>query len=1175
MKQSKFAAWVVERYPSPLDTLSRYIEDAQAAAACVGALLDAMPDLDGKWHKLPELDGKNTKTRSYRGEWVTDNDGTVWPSITFTAIGRSAVYWKPRDQAFQDWKASASEDASGAANEARREEYRRRAAELQAEAHTKRAANDEQRQAGRQAAAEAAAMVWASASPCVGHAYLTVKRVQAHGLRVVTLDQRARLWNDEKAKWQTVPVARRGEILVPMVAVDGSLFNVQRISEDGEKRFLMGGRKQGTFHRIEGTGLAWIAEGYATAATIHAATGAAVLVAFDAGNMASVAAELPGRLNAVAADNDAKGAGQKGAEATRLPFVMPPTVGDDWNDHAARFGLASVAELLACALSPARVELAEDYPPRLSLPIFTDLANLPRIELLGREQVWFNKLAKEADPLQAAAVAWAICRKRAVTIPTQMTLDELLERIEQAAADRLHPETVATMGRALTHWNNQRHKRALSHVTVSPEILRRHRHEVRTELPELGADDYQGVVLLWAPMASGKTQRVGKPFATWARQNGRFIATCHRRSLVAEMAERLSCDHYGDVTKETAWSVQALATCLPSITKGAHAQIIRECAYLFVDEIAQVLRFLESDKTCRTEEGTNAEVYQYLRDLVSRARCVIGADAGMDNRVVQFLESCRPGEQFRIIEVRPRNEGLGAGTGYGADAVAAVYGEMCARVADGQRIWVSCESEKRVAEVARLLESTGARVLAVTASNRGNSKQAAFWQHPEAVSRTYDAVVHSPVISSGLSIEHKADGAWFHHGFFIGGGHAITPADAAQMMRRVRYLRRWSIALVANTMRGLDDPEAMLLGMEAAAAAEGTAAAATKFDGFVADIRADNSNARADFAAGLIWVLQRAGFSLKRLQMQADAPDANELKALRTELADERRAAILGASDLNDDEARRLRSAEHRTQEQSDALTKHAIRHALGITDVTDDALDIWDDGRGPRRLDRFSAAVFGLAERNDDAKHMTQRRFTRARVTAYRDFFDDVEIRPGLRVDDDTADQLIHRAIDRRHLLAWLGIVPSRFGSSTGNDKDGEQKPFPMPKAPQKDVGEIFRAMGLELKRRRNEWAGTKCYELQEAAFQVTAGWAERRNSARCGVITYGKTGQVALFSRGEDDAHWLAIRNQLIAEVDQMTRQRAESLILAHLNSRGPTAGARSTALWFKLVFVERCAA
>ncbi|MGK8941589.1 plasmid replication protein, CyRepA1 family [Stutzerimonas stutzeri] len=1134
-----------------------------------------MPALDGSRHYLPDLKGQNDKRHYYRANLETDKDGTVWPCITFGTFKQTGAtqYWKPRDLVWQEFQAA---NDNGAPSPDRRAEYLRRAAELQAQADAARAIREAQTEEGRQAAAAAAAAVWAAATPCAGHAYLTGKGVQSYGLRMATADHRARLWSDEDGEWKDVFTARAGELLLPMTDAAGKLCNLQRIDASGRKRFLMGGRKKGTFHRIEGTAPAWMAEGYATGATVHAATGAAVVVAFDAGNLAEVASQLADQVGAVAADNDAKNAGRKGAEATGLPYAMPPTVGDDWNDHAARYGLQSVAELLACAIVPASVPSpANDNDPRQALPIFTDLANLPRIELAGREQVWFNKLAKEADPLQAAAVAWAICRKRAVTIPTQTTLAELLERIELCAADRLHAETVATMGRALTRWNNQRHKRALAHVTVSPEVLRRHRHEVCAELPELNATDYEGVLLLWAPMASGKTQRIGKPFAEWARQQGRFIATCHRRSLVAEMAERLACDHYGEVTQETACSVYALATCLPSITKGAHRQIIEECAYLFVDEIAQVLRFLESDKTCRTEEGTNAEVYQRLRDLVSHASCVIGADAGMDDRVVQFLESCRPGEQFRIIEVRPRREGLTASTGYGADAVAAVYGEMCARVADGQRIWVGCESEKRVAEVAKLLEVTGARVLAVTASNRGNAKQAQFWADPENVSRQYDAVVHSPVISSGLSIEHKEAGACFDHGFFIGGGHAITPADAAQMMRRVRYLRRWSIALVANTMRGQDDPEAMLLGMEAAAAAEGVTATATTFDAFVADIRADNNNARADFAAGLLWVLQRAGFALERLQLQADAPDADELKALRAELDAERRAAIMSARDLRDDEARRLRSAEHRTQEQSDALTKHAIRQALGVAEVTDEALDVWDDGRGPRRLDRFSAAVFGLADARDEAKHMTQRRFTRARVAAYRPLLGNVIPRPGLRIDDETAEHLISRAIERRHLLAWLGIVPGRFGAFMGQDKDGNQKPFPMPKAPQKDVGEIFRAMGLKLKRRQNRHDGTKCYELQSAAYQAVVSWAERRNSHRSGVITLDKYTATVTLSRAEDDAHWLAIRRELFAQAGQMTRQHAESIILTHLNSRGSSYGAKVTAMWFKTVFAERCAA
>lgn len=1169
----RFAAWIAEHYPSPLDTLTRWFEDAQDKAASIGALLDVLPELDGSWHKLPDLDGKNRQKRSYIGEWVTDNDGT-WPSITFTAIGRSKVPWNPRDLAFQEWRASSKNTPVSGDKQA---EYRERAARFRVAADAKKAESDAQRLAGQEAAAKAAMEAWNAATACAGHSYLSAKGVQPFGLRIASKTSKALLWSDDKREWLETIVAQAGDLLVPVVDVTGKLWNLQRINAKGQKRFIMGGLKKGSFHKIDGTEPAWIAEGYATAATVHAATGAAVVVAFDAGNLAAVSAVLGERLNAVAADNDENNAGSKGAEAAGLPIAMPPTVGDDWNDHAARFGLESVAELLAHVTVPSAVPLpGEPKNPRLLLPIFSNLAGLERVELTGRDQVWFNRLSREAEPSTVAAVAWAICRKRAISLPVQMDPQDLIGRIESAAADRLHPDTVAAMKLALARWNSQRQARALAHVTISKDLLNRHIHQVYDELPTFTDDDYSGVILLWSPMGSGKTKRVGKPFAEWARSRGRFIATCHRRSLVGELAKVLGCDHYNDVTREIAWSVHSLATCLPSITKSSHAQIINECEFLFVDEIAQVLRFLESDKACRTEEGTNAHVYEALRSLVARAKCVIGADAGMDDRVVRFLEDCRPNEQFRIVEVRPSSLGLAAQYAYGADAVAAVYGEMCARLAEGQRIWVSCESEKRVAEVVKLLEKTGRRVLGLTASNKGNAEQSAFWSAPEAVSREYDAVVHSPVISSGLSIEHRGSGH-FDHGFFIGGGHAITPADAAQMIRRVRYLRSWSIALVANTMRGLDDPESMLTGMEAAASIEGRPSNATGFDNFVAGIRSDNNNARSDFAAGLFWNLQNAKFKLTRLSLDSDSADSDLLKQLREELDQERQAAIISAHDLDEDEARRLRTAEKRTQSQSDALTKHAIRKALGIEQVTAEALEIWDDGRGVRRLDRFSSAVFGQAERHDDSEHMTQRRYSRARVTAYRILFEGIEVAPGLRVTDEMAEELISRVIEHRHLFAWLGIAPSRFGAFTGCDQDGIQKPFPRPKTPQKDVGEIFRAMGLVLKRRRNEWAGTKSYELTDAAFQEVEVWAKRRDSARSGVITLGKytaSGTVEGF-RSPDDAFWLNIRRHLLENIQEHDMHSAKALVNASLKSRGLTYGAKVTAFWLRDVFSERLSA
>lgn len=65
----------------------------------------------------------------------------------------------------------------------------------------------------------------------------------------------------------------------------GTLSSLQEIYADGEKSFLFGGAKQGRFFTIPGTGKVAVCEGYATAASIHMATGWTTVVAFDAGNL--------------------------------------------------------------------------------------------------------------------------------------------------------------------------------------------------------------------------------------------------------------------------------------------------------------------------------------------------------------------------------------------------------------------------------------------------------------------------------------------------------------------------------------------------------------------------------------------------------------------------------------------------------------------------------------------------------------------------------------------------------------------------------------------------------------------------------------------------------------------------------------------------------------------------
>jgi hypothetical protein len=92
-------------------------------------------------------------------------------------------------------------------------------------------------------------------------------------------------------------------VLVIPLRDGAALHSLQFIDAEGGKRFLTGGRVAGCYFSIgnptSATALC-IAEGFATSATIHEATGCQVAVAFNAGNLEPVARALRAKFPDVA-----------------------------------------------------------------------------------------------------------------------------------------------------------------------------------------------------------------------------------------------------------------------------------------------------------------------------------------------------------------------------------------------------------------------------------------------------------------------------------------------------------------------------------------------------------------------------------------------------------------------------------------------------------------------------------------------------------------------------------------------------------------------------------------------------------------------------------------------------------------------------------------------------------
>jgi putative DNA primase/helicase len=143
-------------------------------------------------------------------------------------------------------------------------------------------------------------------------------------------------------------------LLVPVQDMVGTIHGLQFIAPDGTKKFKTGTNKRGHFYgigRAKGDTLL-IAEGYATAASLHRFTDYPVLVAFDAGNLKPVAeavrAKCPYLKIIICADDDRWTPGNPGltkaSEAARAvngllaipPFPEPRTIeqGTDFNDLA-------------------------------------------------------------------------------------------------------------------------------------------------------------------------------------------------------------------------------------------------------------------------------------------------------------------------------------------------------------------------------------------------------------------------------------------------------------------------------------------------------------------------------------------------------------------------------------------------------------------------------------------------------------------------------------------------------------------------------------------------------------------------------------------------------------------------------------------------------------------------
>ncbi len=296
-------------FGGPFIPKRKYVEppEIQMADAMRSAGIEppANIQIDGQLHRF------STKGRS------RDDSGWYIAFPDEPVAGRFGCW---RDQIDAVFRAEIGRELSAAENMA----IIRRQSEAKSE-------RDLARQKKAEIAASTVETIWRDAigaSP--DHPYLKRKGISPHG---------ARLTGD-------------GRLIVPLYNADGALASLQYISDD-EKRYHLGGTTKACSWTLgEVTpGPIFVAEGYATAATIHEISGRPCVIAYSANNLPEIVGQLReahGQTQelVIVADNDASGVGRNKADEASAKhggrIVMPPVEGDANDYHQSGGDLAGL-----------------------------------------------------------------------------------------------------------------------------------------------------------------------------------------------------------------------------------------------------------------------------------------------------------------------------------------------------------------------------------------------------------------------------------------------------------------------------------------------------------------------------------------------------------------------------------------------------------------------------------------------------------------------------------------------------------------------------------------------------------------------------------------------------------------------------------------------------------------
>lgn len=386
-------------------------DDVLAQLMSVGLVIDKPLNFDSRIQRW-KVEGEDNEKRGWSRlkEWTSKSGNSYVVGSFGVWHGTDDGYTKVELPRQDDKRPVLSADDLTALREAQKAAAQKLAQERKAEAKI---------------AGQWAAVVWSRCEPCAEHEYTTRKGIKPHGLRVLnSLDGLTIQGLDDSNHYRLRMAV--GALVVPMHDAHGNVCGIQfiypkdhpRAAKAGKEFWPAGMAMGGTFGvigHINRTGVLLVAEGYATAASLHEATGQSVAYAFSANNLVKAGKLLrkvyPKLRLLFCADDDYLTEGNPGVTAAT---------------HAT-----AELELAAWTAPNFLDEAGEDLRQGKKLTDYNDLSQLTGLPIVLANQInsKLDALAWRDAPLQLrepAPQGDGESERRAAQ--SVMTLDEAVER---------------------------------------------------------------------------------------------------------------------------------------------------------------------------------------------------------------------------------------------------------------------------------------------------------------------------------------------------------------------------------------------------------------------------------------------------------------------------------------------------------------------------------------------------------------------------------------------------------------------------------------------------------------------------------------------------------------------------------------------------------------------------